>query len=345
MNKNSRLGLWAGAAGIILAAAARTVQIFCGTDMNTGFLKDDNGIFVDICFWLAVAVTIAAAVGAAVFDRKKGSAFFENPVSAVKDGRAAVIGFALLMLPALTALYEGYDRAVIPADSIAKPPVFMTAVDFICGGLLLVIAFAILYLKEFKPFLGFSLVTGAAYYTLKGIGIFMEKMAITTVPEYLINCVSCILTAVFFMQLARLLSGNEGRRTRDALLVSGAAAAATTLGNGIAGVIALFFAPAEISDRIVLNTNEAALLYQQLKGRNAYFMSLASLTDIAAGLFIAAALVVLFMKAKPEAEQTGEAADAEPDVQAEQTEQTELSAEEAPEEDISEEEAPESPEE
>lgn len=53
---------------------------------------------------------------------------------------------------------------------------------------------------------------GAVYYTLRGIGVFLERMAVTTRPEYLINCMTDIVAAVLFMQMAKLLSGNEGKR-------------------------------------------------------------------------------------------------------------------------------------
>lgn len=316
MKKNSRLGLWALAGGAVLAAAARIAQICSGTDMNSGFLKDDNGFFMDFCFWGAVLLTIAGAVAAAVLDRKKEASYYEAPVSAITDGRAAAIGFALL-LPAMGALYEGYCEATIPAESNFSPSPFMMFVNFLFGGAMLATAFVILYQKEFKPGLGFATVCGAGYYTLRGIGIFMEKMAVTTVPEYLINCVSVILAAIFFMQLAKLLSGNEGKRTREALAVSGAAAAATILGNTAAALGSMLFAPADVATRIVAASSEAELLHQQLQGKDAYFMALVPAADAAAGVFILVTLIALFWKPAPAAEEaeSGASLAAEEDVQ------------------------------
>ena len=295
MNKNSRLGLWVLIAGGVLAAAARTAQICAGTDMTSGFLKDVNGFFMDFCFWGAVLLTIAGAVAAAVLDRKKGAAYYDTPVSRITDGRAAAIGFAMLV-PAVGALYEGYCEAVIPAESNISPSPFMMFVNFLFGAAMVVTAFVILYQKEFKPGLGFATVCGAAYYTLRGIGIFMEKMAVTTVPEHLINCISVILSAIFFMQLAKLLSGNEGKRTREALTVSGAAAAATVLGNSIAVFGSMLFGSDEVASRIVFSASDAELLHQQLRGVDAYFMSLVPPADAAAGIFIVVTLIVLYMK-------------------------------------------------
>ena len=260
MKNNSKLGVWVLIPGFVLAFAARMAQLCAGTDMTSGFLKHDNGFFMDICFWGAAILTIGGAVAAAVMDRKNGAAYYSTPVSGITDGRAAAIGFAMLV-PALGALYEGYSEMRIPAESNVSPFPFIMWVDFIFGAAMLVVAFMRLYFKEFKPGLGFATVSGAVFYTFRGIGIFMEKMAVTTVPEYLINCISVILSAAFFMQLAKLLSGNEGKRTREALAVSGAAAAVVILGNSIAGIAAMLFGPAEVASRIVMSSYEAECLF------------------------------------------------------------------------------------
>ena len=308
MNKNSRLGLWVLIPGFVLAFIARMSQICIGTDMELGFLKDDNGFFMDACFWGAVILTFAAAVALAVYDRHSGSALYSQQIAQISGKKAAMIGFAL-MLPAMGALYEGYCEAVIPAESNISPSPFMMWVNFIFGAAMLVSAFIILYFKEFRPGLGFSLVSGAACYTLRGIGIFMEKMAVTTVPEHLINCMSVILTAVFFMQLTKLLSGNEGKRTREVLTVTGATTAVMILANAAAALASMLFGPAEIAERIVTSSAEAELLYQAHHGVNAYFMSLVPMADAAAGIFIVVTLIALYMKAEPLQEHSAQPGD------------------------------------
>lgn len=305
MKNNSRLGLWLLIPAWVLAFAARMAQICAGTDMTMGFLKDDNGFFMDFCFWGAVILTLAAAIAAAVMDRKKGSAFYNTPVSGITGGRAAAIGFALL-LPALAALYEGYCEAVIPEESNISPSPFMMVVNFLFGAALLITAFVTLYFKEFRPGLGFAVVSGAGYYTLCGIGVFLEKMAIATVPEYLINCMAMIFTAVFFMQLAKLLSGNEGKRTREVLTASGAVAAVTILGNSLAVICSSLAGPAEAASRIVVSGREAEMLYQMAHGDEAYFMSYMPATLTAAGIFIVVVLIALYMQPKPAADETAE---------------------------------------
>ena len=79
MKNNSRLGLWVIIPGWILAFAARMAQICVGTDMTSGFLKYDNGFFMNACFWGAVILTLAGAAAAAFFDRRNGSAYYQTP--------------------------------------------------------------------------------------------------------------------------------------------------------------------------------------------------------------------------------------------------------------------------
>lgn len=323
MNKNSRLGLWLIIPAWALAFAARAAQIGAGTDMTMGFLKDDNGFFMNACFWLAVGVTMIAAVAAAVLDRKKGSALYTNEVSQVTDGRAGAVGFGLL-LPAMGALYSGYAEAVIPEGSNISPSPFMMVVDFLFGAIMLVSAFVILYRKEFKPGLGFSLTAGAVYYTLCGINVFLENMAVTTVPEYLVNCMCMVFAAVFFMQLAAFLSGNEGKRTRQALAVSGAVSAVAILGNGLAVIFMALAGSAEAASRIVTSKTQAEMLYQMGHGDHAYYMSFVPAPLMAAGVFIAVTLIALYMKPS---DKPAEAAETE----AEPADSAELTALEEPE--------------
>lgn len=298
MKIKGRLGLWLLIPAWVLAFAARLTQVISGTDMEHGFLKDDNGFFMDFCFWGALVLTLAAGIAAAVVDRKNEGAFYTTPVAAITGGRASAIGFAML-LPAMAALYEGYCEAAIPAESNISPSPFLMVVDFLFGGIMLAIAFVTVYFKEFKPGLGFSMVAGAGFYTLCGIGVFLERMAISTVPEYLINCMSMILAAVFFMQLTKLLSGNEGNRTREALYVSGAVSAVTILGNAAAVFAASLTAPAEVASRIVTSSEEAEMLYQLSYGVDAYYMSYMPVSLAAAGVFIVVTLIALSMKPVP----------------------------------------------
>lgn len=295
MKTNSRLGLWVLIPAWVLAFAARMAQICAGTDMTSGFLKYDNGFFMNACFWGAVILSIAGGVAAAVLDRKKGCILYQTPVERITDGRAAAVGFGLL-LPAIGALYEGYCEAVIPEGSNISPSPFMMWVDLLFGGAMLVIAFVILYKKEFRPGLGFALSCGAGYYTLRGIGVFLERMAITTRPEYLISCMSDIIAAVFFMQLAKLLSGNEGKRTRETLSVAGVASVSMILGNALAVIAATFAAPADVASRIVISPNEADMLFQLNYGYEGYYMSWQPFAEMAAGIFAVVVLIALNMK-------------------------------------------------
>lgn len=310
MKNNSRLGLWVIIPGWILAFAARMAQICAGTDMTSGFLKYDNGFFMNACFWGAVILTLAGAAAAAFFDRRNGSAYYQTPVERVTDNKAAVIGFGLL-LPAMGALYEGYSEAVIPEGSNISPSPFMMVVNFVFGAVMLITSFVILYKKEFKPGLGFAMTGGAVYYTLRGIGVFLERMAVTTRPEYLINCMTDIVAAVLFMQMAKLLSGNEGKRTREVLTVTGAVSVSMILGNAIAIIAASLMGPADVASHIVTSNSAAEMLFQLNYGYEAYYMSWAPASEISVGIFAVAALAALYMKPSDKPAQQPETTESE----------------------------------
>ena len=310
MKNNSRLGLWVIIPGWILAFAARMAQICAGTDMTSGFLKYDNGFFMNACFWGAVILTLAGAAAAAFFDRRNGSAYYQTPVERVTDNKAAVIGFGLL-LPAMGALYEGYSEAVIPEGSNISPSPFMMVVNFVFGAVMLITSFVILYKKEFKPGLGFAMTGGAVYYTLRGIGVFLERMAVTTRPEYLINCMTDIVAAVLFMQMAKLLSGNEGKRTREVLTVTGAVSVSMILGNAIAIIAASLMGPDDVASHIVTSNSAAEMLFQLNYGYEAYYMSWAPASEIFVGIFAVAALVALYMKPSDKPAQQPETTESE----------------------------------
>ena len=295
MKNNSRLGLWVIIPGWILAFAARMAQICAGTDMTSGFLKYDNGFFMNACFWGAVILTLAGAAAAAFFDRRNGSAYYQTPVERVTDNKAAVIGFGLL-LPAMGALYEGYSEAVIPEGSNISPSPFMMVVNFVFGAIMLITSFVILYKKEFKPGLGFAMTGGAA---------------VTTRPEYLINCMTDIVAAVLFMQMAKLLSGNEGKRTREVLTVTGAVSVSMILGNAIAIIAASLMGPADVASHIVTSNSAAEMLFQLNYGYEAYYMSWAPASEISVGIFAVAALVALYMKPSDKPAQQPETTESE----------------------------------
>ena len=80
MKNNSRLGLWVIIPGWILAFAARMAQICVGTDMTSGFLKYDNGFFMNACFWGAVILTLAGAAAAGTAPRTTRPRWSASPI-------------------------------------------------------------------------------------------------------------------------------------------------------------------------------------------------------------------------------------------------------------------------
>lgn len=294
MKKNTGLALWVMAGGTLLAVIMRIYQIVVCTDMNTGFLFHENNFFENYGFYIIAVLAAAGAAAGAVIDGRRELGGFS--VGGVVDGRAAVLGFAMLIM-GLCAAYEGYTEL-----SAISPSGFLIFVDFAFGAAMLVIAFVTLYKKEFSPGLGFSYCAAALYFTLRGVNVFLDRMVINTVPEYLIECLSVIGGAVFFMLFAKLMSGNEHKNTRTALCAWGVPTVVITLGSALATIISGFIAPAEVSERITSSRYAAEMYYQVNGGRNAYMMVYTPWVNVAMALFIAAALIMLFLRKKEEAD-------------------------------------------
>lgn len=291
MKKNTKTALWVLAGGFLLALAVRIFQIIACTDMNTGFLYHDNNFFEDYGFYVIALLAAAGALFGAIVDSRRsfGTVGAEN----ITDGRAAAVGFAML-LTGMCAAYEGYTEM-----KALSPSKFIIFVDFAFGAAMVVVAFITLYQKEFKPALGFSYAAAALYFTLRGVTIFLERMVITTVPEYLIECLCVIGGGVFFMLLAKFLSGNGQKNTKKALCAWGVPVAVMSLASTFATIISGFIAPSETADRITASRYEAELYYQTHGGKDAYMLTYTPWVIAAMGVFIAVVLIVLFMEPKP----------------------------------------------
>ncbi len=287
--------------------------------MNTGFLFDDNGVIVNYGFYASLVIVFAAVLLLSLLDKKRDGAYFTNDVKGFVDGKAVMLAFPLLIAGAL-AIYNGYlqTKAVLPSG-------YLVFVGFVMGALITLLAFVILYKKELKPALAFCLVAPAIYFTLRGIGLFLKHMAITTVPEYLIEGLGIIGFAVFFMQLAKLLTGNATRTTRPLLSAVGITTAVMTLSNAAAVITADILDPFNVSERIVGDAVTAELMEQMKRadGKYGYHMAYASWVDVMMAVCIILTLVALYMKNRPVAENAAEDIEEADEASSEATEDTE----------------------
>lgn len=286
----------------VLCFAARFFQLAGGTDFSTGFLYDENGFLLNFAFYGLLIITLGAVIALCILDKKRNSAYFTNDVhTTMVDMRAVAVGFPLLVAGAMT-VYEGYLQMNALTHSA-----FLIFVDFFFGAAMVILGFVILYKKEITPAVGFSLVIPAIYYTLRGICVFIDRMVIASIPEYLIECLIIIGMGVFFMLLAKLLSGNESKRTRVAVSAVGATVSVMTLSSAAATIAADIINPYDVASRIVANANEAELYKQTLISRTAlmnvsdhgYHMAYTSWVDVAMAVMIVLTLAALYVKTKP----------------------------------------------
>lgn len=291
--KNSKISLWVLVAGFVICLAGRIYQIVGCTDMTTGFLYFEDGIAAKLVYYLPLVLVLAGAVAAAIFDRKSGTLAAAD-VSDMVDGKAAVIGFGML-ITGICAVYGGLEKM----DATYCIPLSMY-IDFIFGAAMIIVAFITLYKKEFSAGLGFSYVVGSVFFMFRGIMVFLERMVITTVPEYLIDTLIAIFAACFFMLFTKMFSGNGQKNTRAALCVVGTCTAVLSLSSAIATIAAKFIAPEEISSRIAYTRAAADFYYQSRGGKDAYMLAFTPWVNVAVGLMAAATVIVLLCKKKAE---------------------------------------------
>ena len=285
MSKNGKTALIAAGAGFVLCLAARLVTILFFTDMKTGFLTHGSEI---LCNLLNYGFLAAAAIAAGVLLRKEPK--FVKP----SENGCLVIGFFTL-LAAICAGYEG-----ITETSALSPSVFLIISDFVGAVYMAALAFALLYKKSFTPALGFCYSIVGVYCVFRGISVFMNRMAIATVPEYLAEVLQIALLALFFAMFARLFSGNGDRATTPMMYFTGVGAAILTLSTSLGVILSKLFAPAEIAERISASANYAEVFYQNNHGRDGYIMTFTPFVNMALGLLAAAAVVVALKSAKAE---------------------------------------------
>lgn len=270
MNK-SRATLITLIAGIVLSSAAR-VFVISKTDMRSGFILNGNEILCNILYLGAILLT--AAVCAVIWLKDS-----DADVTGYSGKSSLFIGFGLL----IAAVGIGYEG--LAERSSLTPSGFVIFADFFFAALLCVIAFITLYMKEFKPGLGFVYVFGGLYCVLRGVFCFMERMVVTAIPEYFIDCLMAIFSAMLFLALARVLSGNTGKLTKAALFGWGSATVATTFSACIGAGIAKFLMSPDISERVVFSAAGAEYYYQSLHGWDAYQLAFPSTADIGIGIF------------------------------------------------------------
>lgn len=293
MKKNSKLSLYIAAAAFVALFVVRLLLLTGGTDRRTGFLLDENGFFINFSYYGLLILTAAALIAVGVISKKKSTDFHTCGISEFSDLKAVLLGFPLLMAGALT-MYEGYMqvRSITPSS-------FLIFTEFIFGAAMALTAFVILFLQRMPPALGFALTLPAIYYTLRGIGIFLDRMVVAAIPEYLIEALSFIGFAIFFMQLAKLMTGNESRSTRIIVSVTGLTTSVMTLSSAFATIVADIIAPDAL--RIYAHANIAELEHQRLCAQYSfdnYCMAYTSWADVLIAVCMLLTVIALHLPSK-----------------------------------------------
>lgn len=284
MKKISKFPFWIMIAGTILCCAARIFTIF-NTDMNTGFIVHGKSVLCNVLYYGALILT---AVGATL-TAKRGEIL---EYTGFANWKSNVIGFATLVL-AMGAAYEGIQEL-----NSLSPFVFLAILDFAFALAFIIIAFIILSRKQINAGIGFSYSFVGVYFTIRGVCVFNMRMAIASIPEYLLDMLCIVCGAVFFVVLSRYLTGNDG--SGRAVFFWGTAGAVIGLSPFIGALAAKIVGVSEISERITFGYDTAELFFQTHAGDNAYMMTGLHLINALFGAFAAVTVAVALIGKKPE---------------------------------------------
>lgn len=274
--------------GTLLCTAARVLTI-AQTDMKLGSIKHGAGV---LCNSLYFGVLIAMAVLAAVFAAPTNGKMGKASPPRLSGGGAVAVGFGLLALSCGTA----YDAIFVTKIGIIST-IFMI-VSFAFAAVFAVLGFITLYKKEITPALGFAYSFGGIFFALRGIFCFMNRMAIATIPEYLLDVLSAVFGGIFFVMAGKLLSGNEGALTRKMIIAWGTGAAELTLSTFLGTAAAKLFLGKEVSQWIVLTSAEANRYFQSVQGLDGYKLAFPAFASVGLGILAAACVFALSLGAK-----------------------------------------------
>lgn len=285
MRKNGKITLAVLAAGVVLGTAARVWAIAAHTDMKTGFLYHGDELLCNILYY---GIILAAAVVSVFTSRAGEGGCVIGAAAEIPSGGAVVTGF-LALGAGLCAAYEG-----LAEFNAISPMLFLTAIDFLFGALLLIIGFATLFKKRFTAGLGYTYSLIGAYCVCRGLYAFMNRMAIQTVPEYCIEAVSLVCMSVYFLILGRYLSGNDNRRTAGGICFWGVASSGLVLSSALGTIVASITASGEVSERIVFSTYAAESFRQAQRGIDAYNMVITPWVNVMLGVMIVVSVSIMF---------------------------------------------------
>lgn len=283
------------ALGIIGSAVVRFLVITEHTEISndplkrsTGFLFHGDELLWNGLYYGIIIIAAIAAIITAIIDDKNET----EPItgSGIGKGRTIAVGL-LIMTAAVFAAYEGMDEM-----QAFTPTVFMIIADFAFAVIMAITAFVTLSNKRFTPIIGYLYSLIGAFCICRGIYCFMNRMAISTVPEYVIQSLSLITMAIYFVMLARFLSGNSGKHTRKALCFWGVGTVSLTFSSAIGAILAKLAAPDDIKACIVYSSAAAESYRQARAGSDAYNLVVTPPVELVLALVAAVTLVIAFTK-------------------------------------------------
>ena len=210
------IGFWVMVATAVCAVAARTIQLFCAIDYETGFYKSHFSVaLLNGILWIGLPISILLTlIGMGERYKGGGRALGKNVTLAVFLAVAA----ALTAIQTLGMLYSNLYCASANTGSSAVGFTDWLMVILVAGSCA---AFAACAVNSFKGrTFGFYIVLPAVYMACKLMMTFMALTTIANISENLFNILSLSAAAVFMCEFAKVGMGYAGKTSLRLLVVS-----------------------------------------------------------------------------------------------------------------------------
>lgn len=216
----------------IILSVLRYFQISMGTELPSGFYMQGQEVF-NVGFNVILAAVGICTVLAVVFELKEKYGNSKKKISIINKpvvGRAAaVVGVCFILSGASMSIsvINGFT-SVITIDTVFSA---LSCVALIIGG---ISAFSTSKLSA--PLTVTALITIITF-LVKAVFYYLDNTVITVMPQKLMMMLYLVVSALFWINLGRMLSGGEKKLTRIAMMSAGFFCGITTFANSVSTII------------------------------------------------------------------------------------------------------------
>lgn len=243
MNKKSKLALFSFIPLVIVCIIFRMTQYAFVIDLHTGFFKSNAGFHrysLTSCLFLSFIIFLSLAL----LDKRKKSKAFTINKDQLSPKLLKAFGF-LLILSAVTIVIK------IPEVINAGKKEYLLLFFMLFG--IVILSSAGFYILTKRAVNGVSalLFAGiAVYVVLRTAMLFLNRMAVLSVPQYVLEILSRLSLVFFLLSLARMMLDSEKKFTRLTAIVMGLFSATMIFTTELGAFFAAFIADESVFELV-----------------------------------------------------------------------------------------------